>query len=366
MYRTLGAATIAAVMMMAGNASAEGSAKEGSAKDGSAKEGSAKVDGAGATFPSNVYAKWGGQYANESGVAISYKPTGSGDGVKQITEHAVQFGGSDSPLSAEELDKRHLMQLPMVIGGIVPVVNLPGIADAALQLEGPVLADILTGRIERWDDPRIVELNKGVRLPNLPIRRIVRAEKSGTTEGFTKYLSMVSPAFAQEVGSSQLPHWPGTVLRAEGNDGMAKAIKTNPGAIAYVSYDRVTHDGLASVRLRNLHGVYVKASEVGFRSAIVQSELGRTGNDLATLMNRPGPDSWPITSATFVLVDATPQHAEAASPVLTFLYWCFLHGDELTKGTGFAPLPTSVQSRLAVRFASVKAQDGKQIPYVKF
>jgi phosphate transport system substrate-binding protein len=199
----------------------------------------------------------------------------------------------------------------------------------------------------------------------LPIRRIVRAERSGTTEGFTRYLSQVSPPFGEQVGASQLPKWPGDVVRAEGNDGMAKAIRLNVGAVAYVSYDRVVRDGLASVRLRNAAGAFVKASETGFRSAIIQSELGRTGNDLASLMDRPGAGTWPITSATFVLIDAEPRLAEMASPVMTFLYWCFLHGDDLTKGTGFAPLPTTVQARLAARFASVKSQDGETIGYVE-
>jgi phosphate transport system substrate-binding protein len=326
----------------------------------------AQVTGAGATFPSNVYQKWAQTYLKERGVSVTYKPTGSGDGVKQITDRSVQFGGSDSPLPPAELAKRHLIQLPMVIGGIVPVVNVPGIADAALQLDGPLLADIMLGKVERWDDARIVDANPGLHFPPLPIVRVVRSDRSGTTENLSRYLSLASPAFARSVGTSQLPTWPGAVVRAEGNDGMAKAIKVNSGAIAYVSYDRVGRDGLASVRLRNTAGQFVKATEAGFRSAIVESELGRTGDDLGSLMDRPGAATWPITSATFVLVDATPPDAEGASPVLTFLYWCFLHGDVLTQGTGFAPLPTTVQARLAGRFASVKAQDGRQIGYVKF
>jgi phosphate transport system substrate-binding protein len=345
MFRVFAAALVAA-SLVAGNASAQ-------------------VAGAGATFPSNVYAKWAERYTRERGVEISYKPTGSGDGVKQISDRAVQFGGTDSPLSSVELDKRHLVQLPMVVGGIVPVVNLPGIADAALQLDGPLLADIMMGRVERWDDARIVQLNLGLRLPALPIRRIVRAEKSGTTDGFSRYLAIESSDFERDIGASQLPPWPGTVVRAEGNDGMAKAIKSTVGAIAYVSFDRVVHDGLASVRLRNADGRFIKASEGGFRAAIVESDMSRTGNDLATLMNRPGPDTWPITSATFILVDATPKAAQSSSPVLTFLYWCFLHGDDLIKGTGFSPLPISVQSHIAARFASVKAQDHQQIAYVQ-
>ena len=326
----------------------------------------AEIQGAGASFPSKVYAKWSEKYERESGVHVAYRATGSGDGIKQITERKVSFGASDSPLSAEELTKRGLVQLPMVVGGIVPVVNLPGVGDGELQLDGKTLADIMLGSIVRWDDPRIAELNHGRRLPALAIQRIVRAEKSGTTDGFTRYLSKVSDAFKAQVGASQLPKWPAPVTAAEGNDGMAAAIKLRPGAIAYVSYDRVAHDGLAGVRLRNASGRFVKASESGFRGAIVESELGHSGDDVASLMDRPGSDSWPITSATFILVESSPSTSEGASPALRFLYWCFLRGDDLTKGTGFAPLPTSVQSKLAARFAGIKALDGRPMSYVGY
>jgi phosphate transport system substrate-binding protein len=326
----------------------------------------ADIQGAGASFPSKVYSKWSEQYQRDVGVRVAYKPTGSGDGVKQITERAVEFAGSDTPLSQAELTKRKLVQFPMVVGGIVPIVNLPGAGERGVQLDGVTLADIMRGAIVRWDDPRIAELNKGTRLPSLPIRRLVRAEKSGTTEGFTRYLSQVSAEFKAQVGESQLPKWPGEVMSAEGNDGMVNAFKATPGAIAYVSYDRVARDNLADVRLRNAAGRFLRASEAGFRAAIQESELGRAGNDLASLIDRPGAETWPITTATFALVDANPKAAALASPALRFLYWCYLHGDDLTRGTGFAPLPTIVQSRIAARFASVKAQDGQSLRYVDF
>ncbi len=324
----------------------------------------AQVNGAGATFPSKVYERWAQTYEKTEQVKVNYKPTGSGDGVRQITERKVQFGGSDSPLPPAELAKRHLVQLPMLIGGIVPVVNLPGVADGRLQLSGEVLADIMAGRIARWNDARITALNPGLALPATPIKRIVRADKSGTTEGFTRYLSLVSDSFKSEVGAGQQPKWPGETEAAEGNDGMVRALKAQAGSIAYVSYDRVVADKLAGVRMRNAAGLFVAASEAGFRSAILESELSRAGDDLASLMNRPGAGSWPITLTSFVLVDAEPPTADGASPALRFLYWCFMHGDDLTRGTGFAPLPVNMQSRLAARFATIKAQDGKTLRYV--
>lgn len=326
----------------------------------------AQVNGAGATFPSKVYDRWAQSFAKEAGQQVIYKGTGSGDGIKQITERAVDFGGTDSPLSSEELAKRRLVQMPMLIGGIVPVLNVPGIGSNKVLLSAEVLADIMVGRIAKWNDARIAALNPGLSLPARAIVRIVRMDKSGTTEGFTRYLSEVSPGFKKDVGIGQLPNWPGDVTRAEGNDGMVKALKTSEGAIAYVSYDRVVKDQLAAVRLRNAANQAVSASEVGFRAAILDSDVSRKGDDLASLMNRPSPDAWPITLTSFVLIDAEPADSNRAGTTMRFLYWCFMHGDELTRGTGFAPLPINLQARLAPRFAQVKPKDGKQPKYATF
>lgn len=323
----------------------------------------AQVHGAGATFPSQVYARWTQAYEKAKGVQVRYDPTGSGDGLKRITERTVQFGGSDTPVPAQQLLERRLVQFPMLIGGIVPVVNLPGIGPDTLRLSGEVLADIMAGRIARWNDVRIAALNPGLTLPPLPVHRVVRAEKSGTTNGFTQYLSAVSPAFKQQIGASQLPSWPGEVERAEGNDGVAKAVKATAGAVAYVSYDRVALDDLAGVKLRNAHGAFVQAGEAGFRSAILKSDVSRVSDETASLINMPGPDTWPITMASFLLVDAQPATAGGASPALRFVYWCFMHGDQLTRGTGFAPIPVVLQARLAERFTQVKPKDGQTPSY---
>lgn len=324
----------------------------------------AALAGAGASFPSLVYGRWASAYEKAKGQAVSYKPTGSGDGVKQITARGVAFGGSDSPLASDELTKRKLVQIPMLVGGIVPVVNLPGVPEGRLQLTGDLLAELMMGRVAKWNDGRIAALNPGVALPALPVKRIVRADKSGTTEGYTKYLSEVSPAFAKDVGANAQPKWPGEVEAAEGNDGMAKALKAAPGTLAYVSYDRVQRDKLNGVRLRNAAGQWVAAGETGFKSAIANSDLSRKGDDLASLMDRDGAESWPITMTSFILIDATPATGVGAAPVMSFLYWCFMHGDDLTRGTGFAPLPVALQSKLAARFAAVKPADGKLPAYL--
>ncbi|WP_119156663.1 phosphate ABC transporter substrate-binding protein PstS [Caldimonas tepidiphila] len=327
----------------------------------------AQVQGAGATFPSKVYERWAQAFAkSDRGTKVSYRPTNSGDGIRQISARTVQFGGTDTPLPPEELAQRRLVQLPMLVGGIVPVVNLPGIGDQRLRLDGPVLADIMSGRIARWNEAPIAALNPGVALPALPIRRIVRADKSGTTEGFTRYLAQVSASFRQQVGAAQAPSWPGEVVAAEGNDGMVRALKAHSGSIAYVSYDRSVQDRLSTVRLRNAAGHFVAASETGFRSAILESDLYRRNDDRASLLDRPGGETWPITLVSFVLVDALPASADGADAALRFLYWCFMNGDRLTQGTGFAPLPTSMQSQLATRFDGIRTREGQPLNYQVF
>lgn len=323
------------------------------------------VHGQGATFPAKVYDAWAKAFAKAGGGAVAYKGTGSGDGIKRITASEVDFGGTDAPLPPAELARQRLVQIPMLVGGVVPVVNLAGVP-GPLQLDGELLADIFLGRVKAWNDPRIAALNPGVGLPGLAIKRVVRAEKSGTSDGFSRYLAGASARFKAEVGASQAPAWPGEPLKAEGNDGMVQALRATPGAIAYVSYDRVLRDKLAAVKLRNAAGRFVLPGEQGFRAAILDSDMHRQGDDLATLLDRAGNDTWPITLTSFVLVDAEPADAARVQLALKFLYWCFMHGDDLTRGTGFAPLPVSVQTRLAARFTQVRPKDGQLPAYQSF
>jgi phosphate transport system substrate-binding protein len=323
------------------------------------------VQGQGATFPAKVYETWARAFDKAGGGTVSYKGTGSGDGIKQVIARQVDFGGTDAPLPAAELARHKLVQIPMLVGGVVPVVNLPGLG-APLQLNGEVLADIFLGRVKLWSDARIAALNPGAALPALPVKRIVRAEKSGTSDGFSRYLAGASAAFKTEVGAGQAPAWPGGPLKAEGNDGMVQSLRATPGGIAYVSYDRVLRDKLAAVKLRNAAGRFVLPNEAGFRAAILESDMHRRGDDLATLLDRPGNDAWPITLASFVLIDAEPATGAKALGALKFLYWCFMHGDDLTRGSGFAPLPISVQSGLAPRFTQVRPKDGRLPAYQSF
>lgn len=324
------------------------------------------VQGQGASFPSKVYGLWARRFTEAHGIQVHYKATGSGDGVAQATARKVGFGGTDTPLPDKELLDRRLVQVPMLVGGIVPVVRLPGVATNRLQLTGDLLVDLMQGRIERWDAPRVAAQNPGLKLPALRVARVVRSERSGTTEGFTRYLAAVSPAFREAVGASQAPRWPGEVMAVAGNDGVADTVRATPGAIGYVSFDRAGIDGLAAVMLRNLDGHFVAASEAGFRAAIAHSDLFRKQQDTASLVEQPGAQSWPITMTSFVLIDAQPASAAAVEPALRFLYWCFMRGDELTRGTGFAALPLAAQARFAGRFAQVVPGDGRLPEYQAF
>lgn len=326
----------------------------------------AEVRGAGATFPSAVYKTWAAGYERTHGAKVSYQATGSGDGIKRIVAREVDFGASDSPLAPAELEKYKLVQFPTAVGGIVPVVHLRGIAANDLRLSGDVLADIMRGSITHWNDKRIAALNPGLALPAAAIVRIVRAEKSGTTEAFTKYLSAVSPEWTSEVGHGQLVKWPGTALAVDGNDGIVKALKDTHGAIGYVSYDRVVKHQLVAVKLRNRAGSFVAASEDGFKSAVQESDLAKKGDEAASLLDLPGPLSWPITVTTYVLVDANPKTAAGARDALQFLYWTFLKGDTLVRSSGLTPLPTAVQARLVPRFQKVRPQDGQPLNFYAF
>lgn len=326
----------------------------------------AEIRGAGATFPSVVYKGWAAGFEKEHGTKVNYQATGSGDGVKRIVAREVDFGASDSPLSAADLDKYKLVQFPTAVGGIVPVVNLRGIGANQLKLSGELLADIMRGSITQWNDKRISALNADLALPAVAIVRVVRAEKSGTTEAFTKYLSALSPEWTSAVGHGQLVKWPGNVVAVEGNDGVVKALKDVPGAISYVSYDRVIANKLAAVRLRNKAGQFASASEDGFKSAVQESDLNKKGDETASLLDQNGPLSWPITVTTYVLVDAQPKTAASAREALQFLYWTFLRGDSLFRSTGLMPLPTAIQARLVPRFQKVRPQDGQPLNFYSY
>jgi phosphate transport system substrate-binding protein len=317
------------------------------------------IRGTGATFPAKVYARWVARF-NEMHpqVKVSYAPTGSGEGIKQISSRAVQFGATDSPLSPQALRDKGLVQVPMLVGGLVPIVNLPGVGANKLTLSGEVLANIMLGKLTHWDEEPITRLNRGLSLPHLAIRRVVRADASGTSEVFSRYLALASADFAARVPVMQQPAWPGQVMAGKGMDGLLAVLKSTPGGISYVAYDRVVADQLVGVKLLSASGREVAASEAGFQAAILDSNVYLKGDDTASLLNRPRADAWPLTMASYLLLDARPQDMTQASWTASFVYWCFMHGDDLLRGTGFAPLPDRVQAKLSGRLTQIHGPNG--------
>jgi phosphate transport system substrate-binding protein len=320
-----------------------------------------EIKGIGASFPSSVYTTWAFSYSKEAKISVSYTPAGSGEGVKRIASRETDFGATDNPLSAEDLKKSGLMQFPTLVGGIVPVVNLRGIPNGKLKLTGAVLAEIHEGKINAWRDPKIIALNPGVELPARDIVRIVREDASGSTASFTDYLSKTSQSWARKTGSATLVKWPAPVLTGKGTDGVMKAMLENPGAIAYVSFDRVMKNNLNYALLQNRNGQFVAPSEASFQAAVKASDLGRSGVENASLIDLAGQDVWPITDTTYVLVESAPKTDGKAQAVLKFFYWAFLKGDEIISGTGFAALPVDVQARVVRRLAEVRTENGDPI-----
>ena len=313
------------------------------------------VKGTGATSVSRIYAAWieGFSAAQRGGVKVQYAGMGSGEGVRAITAREVAFGASDERLSAQELATRKLVQVPAVVLGIAPVVNLPGVATGALRLDSVVLAGIFLGQIKQGNDPAVAALNPQIKLPALPIRRVVSAQASGTTASFTHFLALSSPEWKALAGLS--PKWPGEVMAAPGSDAVVEKLRTVPGAIGFVGYDRVHRAGLSTVSLKNAAGRFVSISPISQQAAVNSS--GVRDNLNASLLNAPGPDSWPLTTLTYLLLDATPTAASAAatSVAAQLIHWGLINGDPIVRSNGYVPLPPNVQ---AVAFASLASLRG--------
>lgn len=324
-----------------------------------------EVVGTGATFPGKVYAQWAADYSAQTGIKLSYKPSGSSAGVKGITQREFDFGATDVPLSKDELEKRGLFQFPTLVGGVVPFVNLPGISSGDLRMDATTLARIWTGEISRWNDPAIRSLNPSLQLPALPIQRVVRSDGSGTTSVFVEYLRLSAPIEAAAiVPDGGRAKWPGTTLGAEGSSKLVELVRLTPGAIGYASSDYTLREKLTAIALLSKRGEYVKAEVGAFRSAIVAGGLFKNGLEPSSLLNVDGVGVWPIVTATYVLVPRSPESLPRASRTLNFFYRSFLMGDRAVAGTGFAPLPIATQARIVALLSNFKTPAGQAIPVV--
>jgi phosphate transport system substrate-binding protein len=303
-----------------------------------------ELRGAGSTFAAGAYTSWGSSYSKEKGVGLVYQATGSGDGIKQIVARSVDFGATDYALSAEELQKNGLIQIPTLVSGVVPAFNVPSIKAGQLRLTGPVLAAIFSGKIVNWNDREIQQLNPDLRLPNLPIKCVVRSDGSGTTAGFTEYLGKMDPDWNNRIGTGLTVNWSKNFQAVKGNDGMSNAILGVSGAIGYVSANQVAKAHLVYPLLQNRSKSFVAPTNEALLSAVKASSLTRDGDKL-TYVDMPGTNAWPITDATYILIERAPKNPIRVSNVLRFFYWSFLRGDSMATETGYVPLPTTVQAR---------------------
>lgn len=301
----------------------------------------AGISGAGATFPYPIYAKWAEAYREKSGVSLNYQSIGSGAGIRQIKAATVTFGASDKPLSAAELAKDGLVQFPMVIGGVVPVINVPGVKAGEILLDGATLADIYLGVVSSWDDARIRALNPKVSLPRLAIAPIYRSDGSGTNFLFTSYLSGVSARFRSAVGASTSVEWPAGI-GAKGNEGVANMTALTRGAIGYVEYAYARQNRMAYLRLRNRDGKTVAPDAAAFAAAASNAGWSETPAHDVVLVDQPGPESWPITGASFIIMQRRPKDPMAAGEALKFFAWAYRNGGALARSLDYVPLPENV------------------------
>jgi len=299
------------------------------------------INGAGATFPYPIYAKWAEAYKAKTGVSMNYQSIGSGGGIKQITARTVDFGASDAPLTVEKLNEIGLIQFPMVMGGVVPVINIAGIKPGELKLSGPVLADIYLGKIKEWNDPAITKLNPGVKLPQEKITVVARSDGSGTTFIFTHYLAKVSPEFKEKVGNNTSVSWPAGV-GGKGNEGVASYVQRLKGSIGYVEYAYALQNKMAYAQLQNKAGKFVKPDSETFQAAAAGADWAGTPGFNLMLTDQTGENSWPITGATFILVYKKQEKPETGKEVLKFFDWAYRHGSKLAEQLDYVPMPTSV------------------------
>ena len=318
------------------------------------------ITGAGATFPFPIYAKWAADYKAASGNAVNYQSIGSGGGVQQITAKTVDFGATDDPMSGEQLDKVGLMQFPAVIGGTVPVVNVEGVKSGQLKLTGPVLADIYLGKVKRWNDPAIQSLNADVKLPAADIIVVHRSDGSGTTFGWTNYLSKVSADWKAKVGEGKAVKWPAG-QGGKGNEGVAAYVKQLKNSIGYVEFAYAKQNGLAWTQISNKDGKFVQPELKSFSAAAANAQWDSAPGMGVVLTDQPGAESWPVTSATFIMLYKNQVKPANAKETVAFFDFAFSKGAETAAAMDYVPLPAAVTDQIRAAWKANLKVDGKPL-----
>ena len=320
----------------------------------------ANISGAGATFPAPVYAKWAEAYKAQTNNALNYQAIGSGGGIKQINASTVDFGASDKPLKPEALAAGGLQQFPTVVGGVVPVMNLPGLKAGQVRLTGKVLADIYLGQVKKWTDPEIVALNKGVALPNLPITVVHRSDGSGTSFLFTTYLSGENPKWQAGPGANDAVNWPAG-LGGKGNDGVAAFVKQTTGSIGYVEYAYAKQNSMDYAVMQNKSGKWVLPTAANFAAAAAGAKWTAAPGFYLLLLDQPGANAWPITGATFILMHGKQTNAQAGRDVLAFFDWAYRNGDAAAGALDYVTLPDGVKALVRKSWKSIVGPNGKPV-----
>jgi phosphate transport system substrate-binding protein len=319
------------------------------------------ISGAGATFPYPIYAKWADAYKKETGVGLNYQSIGSGGGIKQIVARTVTFGATDAPLKGEELDKNGLVQFPMVMGGIVPVINLEGVKAGDLVIDGPTLAKIFMGDIKTWDDPAIKKLNPNAKLPSTAIAVVHRSDGSGTTFNFAYYLAQVSDDWKSKVGFNTSVEWP-VGIGAKGNEGVSNNVGQTKGSIGYVEYAYALQNKLVFTKMVNKDGKTVSPTSEAFQTAAANADWNSVPGYGVILANQPGAASWPMTAATFILIPKQPQDPAAATSALKFFAWAYAKGGKMAEELDYVPMPAKVVSQIQAMWAKeIKDSSGKPL-----
>ena len=321
----------------------------------------ADISGAGATFPYPIYAKWADSYKKETGVGLNYQSIGSGGGIKQIQNKTVTFGASDAPLKGADLEKFGLVQFPMVMGGIVPVINVEGVKPGDLVLDGPTLAKIFLAEIKNWDDPAIAKLNPNAKLPKQAIAIVHRSDGSGTTFNFVHYLAEVSADWKSKVGVNTSVQWPAGI-GAKGNEGVANNVANTKGSIGYVEYAYAKQNKLTFTKMINKDGKAVMPTAETFQAAAANADWKSQPGYGVILANQAGDKSWPMTAATWILMYAKPQDAATASEALKFFAWSFAKGDKMAEELDYVPMPDKVVKDVQATWAAeMKDASGKPL-----
>ncbi|MFS8137162.1 MAG: phosphate ABC transporter substrate-binding protein PstS [Thermomonas sp.] len=306
----------------------------------------AQITGAGASFVYPLISKWSSDYAKETGNRVNYQSIGSGGGIAQIKAGTVDFGSSDKPLSPEELAQDSLVQFPSTIGGVVPVINLPGIEAGKLRLTGALLADIYMGKITTWNDAAIVAANPGVALQSDKIQVVRRSDGSGTTFNFTNYLSKVSPAWKAGIGEGTTVTWGGSTVGGKGNEGVASYVQQLKGSIGYVELSYALQNKMAYASMQNAAGNWMQPNAESFAAAAASADWTNAKDFSLVITNAPGAQAWPITATNFILMRKQPRDAAAAKAALDFFSWAYASGAEQAKSLDYVPLPAELVTQI--------------------